>query len=91
MAGRNDTDSIRCPDCGSGEYIKNGKAKGKQIYLCKSCYSRFSLDRKKPRYPAEIKKEAVFLYRQGLTLTQIAWKLNVNVQTIYYWIKTYSD
>ncbi|WP_457627046.1 IS1/IS1595 family N-terminal zinc-binding domain-containing protein [Persephonella sp.] len=80
---------VKCPNCGSGVCIKNGKVKGKQTYLCKKCYSRFSLERVRQRYPEKVKKQAVAMYREGYTLTQIANNLNVKVQTVHYWIRKY--
>nr|WP_274600286.1 hypothetical protein [Persephonella atlantica] len=56
--------------------------------MCKSCYSRFFLDRVKKRYPASIKKETIKLYNEGYTLTELSKKFNIKVQTIHYWIKT---
>ncbi|NPA58495.1 MAG: IS1 family transposase [Aquificae bacterium] len=82
---------IKCPNCGSTRCIKNGKVKGKQTYLCKDCFSRFSLNRKRQRYPDRIKKEAVAMYKEGYTLSQIARKLNVKVQTVHYWLKAYRN
>ena len=76
-----------CPNCGSSKCIKNGRVNNKQTYLCKSCYSRFSLDRIRKRYPNEIKKTAVKLYKDGYTLTEISKKLDIKIQTIHYWIK----
>ncbi|MGK7952859.1 MAG: hypothetical protein AB4368_29730 [Xenococcaceae cyanobacterium] len=35
-------DEIRCPKCGSINYRKNGKRKGRQIYKCKECNKIFS-------------------------------------------------
>ncbi len=78
---------VICPNCGSSKCIKNGRVNNKQTYLCKSCYSRFSLDRIRKRYPNEIKKTAVKLYKDGYTLTEISKKLDIKIQTIHYWIK----
>ncbi len=79
---------ITCPHCLSTKVIKNGKSNGKQTYLCKSCYSRFFLDRIKKRYPLSTKKEVIRLYNEGYTLTELSRKFDIKVQTIHYWIKT---
>ncbi len=65
---------VVCPNCESNICIKNGRVNKKQTYLCKSCYSRFSLDRVRRRYPNEVKKKAVRLYKEGHTLTEISKK-----------------
>lgn len=79
--------TIKCPNCNSTNCVKNGKVNGRQTYLCKECYSRFLVERNKKRYPASLKKEAIKLYKEGKTLTEIANILNIKVQTIHYWIK----
>ncbi|WP_457625645.1 transposase [Persephonella sp.] len=79
--------NVTCPNCGASRCIKNGRVNGKQTYLCKECFSRFSTDRVRKRYSKEIKKQAVLMYRDGFTLTEISKRLNIKVQTIHYWIK----
>ncbi|WP_457642892.1 transposase [Persephonella sp.] len=81
---------IICPDCGATECIKNGKANGKQTYLCKNCLTRFTLNRIRNRYPKSIKKQAVLLRKQGYKLAEISKELNVKIQTIHYWLKKYA-
>ncbi|MDQ7055731.1 MAG: IS1 family transposase [Persephonella sp.] len=79
---------VVCPNCHSKKVIKNGKSNGKQTYLCKTCYSRFLLNREKERYPVSLKKDVVRLYNEGHTLTELSRKFSIKVQTIHYWIKT---
>ncbi|WP_457621076.1 IS1/IS1595 family N-terminal zinc-binding domain-containing protein [Persephonella sp.] len=82
---------VRCPHCESERCVKNGKANGKQTYLCKDCYYRFTINATKRKYPFKIRREAVNLYKEGYTLTEISKKLNIKVQTIHHWVKKYKD
>ncbi|WP_425440016.1 IS1/IS1595 family N-terminal zinc-binding domain-containing protein [Persephonella hydrogeniphila] len=47
--------NVICPNCGASRCIKNGRVNGKQTYLCKECFSRFSTDRVRRRYSKETK------------------------------------
>ena len=80
---------IICPDCGSENCVKNGRAKGKQTYLCKECYTRFIINRQKKKYPRTIKFKAVKMYKEGISISKIAKLLDIPVQNISYWIKVY--
>ncbi len=80
---------ISCPHCKSISCVKNGKANGKQTYLCKDCYYRFTLNASKRKYPNKIKKEAINLYKEGYTLTEVSRMMNIKVQTLHHWVKKY--
>jgi len=82
---------VKCPNCKNDYCIKNGKVNGKQTYLCKECFSRFTLDRVRNRYPEKLKKEAYEMYLSGKSISEVARKLNIKVQTVHYWIKSYKE
>jgi len=48
-----------CPECGSDAVVKDGKQWGKQTYLCKVCYRRFTPEAKHIFRPKHIKEQAI--------------------------------
>jgi transposase-like protein len=55
---------VLCKHCGSDGFVKNGKQKGYQNYLCKSCNQNFVPPRRNQDRAIE-KKLAVILYSSG--------------------------
>lgn len=55
---------------------------------CKKCGCNFIMNRKK--YNNAIKKDAIFLYLEGMGINTIARFLKVSQQIVSYWIKKYS-
>ena len=80
---------VKCPHCESANCVKNGKANGKQTYLCKECFYRFTINATKRKYSFKIRKKAINLYKEGYTLTEISKTLNIKIQTIHHWVKKY--
>ena len=78
---------MRCPHCGSNWCIKYGRANGKQTYRCKECHYRFTPEASRHVYPEHIKKQAVQMYNEGMSISAISRVLGVKLVTVYSGIK----
>ena len=79
---------IVCKSCGCGDYVKNGKARGKQRYRCKSCgYNFIEGDaRVNATLPAK-KALAVLLYSLSkASFTMLGKLFGHSPSLIYGWI-----
>ncbi len=55
----------QCPECGSHFVVKDGKQWGKQTYICKKCFRRFTPNAKHKFRPHHIKEQAICLFVHG--------------------------
>ena len=70
-----------CPACDGTTLIRAGHACGRQRWRCKGCGRQFT--RTTPRgKPEATKREAVGLYRTGLSLSAIGRRLGVSAQSV---------
>jgi transposase-like protein len=76
-----------CKHCGSGSFVKNGMAHGRQRYLCKACGRSFTATPARGKPPA-MKALAVLLYALGnASQGMIARLLGVSHVAVYKWIR----
>ncbi len=80
-----------CPKCGGADSIKDGKAKGRQRYYCKSCGYRYTVNKKSDVKPIEIKKLALELYLEGLGFRAIGRVLKISYGTVFKWIRDWGS
>jgi transposase-like protein len=80
---------IKCPKCSSEGCTKDGMAKGRQRYYCKSCGYRHTVNYRGIN-PA-VKRQALQLYLEGLGFRSIGRILNCSHVAVYNWIKTYGE
>jgi transposase len=80
---------MHCKKCGGGNYVKAGHVKGEQRYKCKTCGCQFVPARQHGKSDNE-KLTAVWLYSHGLSLRTIARFFNVNVRSVFIWIRTFA-
>ena len=97
---RTKTIEITCPQCRGADVVKNGKAKGRQRFLCRACGRTFSDSgaAKGMRYTPDQVGEAVGLYYDGLSYKSIASHMERRYEmprpskkTIYQWVEDYTD
>src|SRR5215203_992982 len=70
-----------CPACGGSGLIRSGHACGRQRWRCEGCGRQFT--RTEPRgKPATMRREAVGLYRMGLSLSATGGRLGVSAQSV---------
>jgi len=77
----------QCPECGSHFVVKDGKQWGKQTYLCKKCFRRFTPNAKHKFRPRHIKEQAIRLFVHGNSINSIAKVLKIPFPTVQKWIK----
>lgn len=77
---------MHCSRCGSSDYFKNGKMKGKQRYRCKECGYNFT-NLHGRGYPPALKLHALKLYTENVGIRSIARLLGVDPSTIVHWVR----
>src|SRR5215218_7854428 len=80
---------LRCKSCGGEEHVKNGRMRGHQRYLCKSCGLTFT-DTPARGKPLALKAAAVLLYVSGLSMNRTAKLLGVSTPTIQAWLEQFA-
>jgi transposase-like protein len=80
---------LYCKKCKSQNYVKAGFVTGEQRYLCKDCGCKFVPTRQKGKCE-KTKMTAVWLYCHGFSFRTIAKFFNVNVRSVFNWVKAYA-
>lgn len=81
-------DIMQCPECGSTNFSRNGKQKGKQNHICKECRRQFFGTYSPPAgYSDEFKRECLRMYVNGLGFRAIERMKGVHHTTIITWVK----
>ena len=79
---------LKCLRCGCEKAVKNGFIFGVQRYKCKKCGYQYTKTTPHGRSDIE-KRTAVMLYASGLSMSMIAKMVDVSVQTVSRWIRTF--
>jgi len=82
---------MNCPKCSSDKKVKSGFVNGKQRYKCKECSCNFTVEIKSTAKSKSKKKDALYLYLEGLGFRSIGRYLNVSHVAVYNWIKSYGE
>ena len=78
---------LGCKHCGSGSFVRNGMAHGRQRYRCKGCGRSFTATPRRGK-PAAMKALAVLLYGLGnVSQGMIAKLLGVSHVAVYKWVR----
>jgi putative transposase len=93
------TSHMQCKFCGGSDYIRYGKANGKQVYYCKSCSRKFVPNQgfEGLWYDPRVVATTLDLYFKGVSLRKISDHLkqfhgmDVDHSTVYRWISKYTD
>jgi transposase-like protein len=80
---------MKCPKCSESDFVKNGKAYGKQRFKCKLCGNNFTVELKSYAKPKATKRLALQMYLEGLGFHSIARLLNVSHVAVQKWIKAF--
>src|ERR671928_2094781 len=81
---------LHCKRCGSEEYVKNERMRGKQRFLCKACGLNFT-DTPARGKPLAMKALAVLLYVSGLSMNRTAKLLGVSTPSVQAWIEQFAQ
>src|SRR3954447_23501248 len=86
-ARRSGVSGLSCKHCGSGSFVRNGMAHGRQRYRCKACGRSFTATPPRGKPPA-MKALAVLLYALGgVSQGMIARLLGVSHVAVYKWVR----
>lgn len=80
-----------CSKCHSTEYSKDGKAKGRQRYLCKKCQYHYTVTQRAGTGTSAVKRQALQLYLEGLGFRSISRILDFSNVTILNWIRSFGE
>lgn len=81
--------SLTCKKCGSKNYVKNGKVRGKQRYLCKDCNYNFVEGDSRAKVSPFGRALALLLYGTGSASYGFIAKLfNVSRTAVLHWIRS---
>lgn len=77
----------QCPRCKSSRFVKNGKVKSKQRYLCHQCGYHFSVDKLGKKIEKEYVVKAIQMYLEGMGFRSIERFLGVSHNTVRNWVR----
>ncbi|WPX96192.1 IS1/IS1595 family N-terminal zinc-binding domain-containing protein [Candidatus Bandiella euplotis] len=82
-------EKIECKYCKGKGVSKNGYARKKQRYKCKSCNKNFTEGdgRKNWKYGNKERSMVIKMYLNNCGIRRIAHILNIPLSTVFYWIK----
>ncbi|MBW4662346.1 MAG: helix-turn-helix domain-containing protein [Drouetiella hepatica Uher 2000/2452] len=78
---------MKCPNCESEQFQKNGHRSGKQNYRCKNCGRQYVEAYAAKGYSEDTKQICIKMYRTGLKLREIASLTGISHGTVYNWVK----
>jgi DNA-binding LacI/PurR family transcriptional regulator len=67
--------------------VKAGLHGGNQRYQCAHCHRRYTPTPKPRGYPDGLRRQALTLHTEGLSVREIGLQLDINPQSIYYWLR----
>lgn len=79
---------MNCPRCKRDDAVKNGKARDRQRYKCKSCGFQFTRMTTRGRPPWQ-RALSVFLYCRGVSISTIAGMFSVSPSTVFKWVRKF--
>ena len=84
---------MKCPHCERTErQNKVGRTgAGSQRYCCMFCQRKYTPHPKPRGYHQAMRQRANQMYVDGMNYRRIARHLNVSHQTVYEWVKKYSE
>ncbi len=80
-----------CPKCGKQANCKDGRANGRQRYLCKDCNHRYTVAQRSRAGDGAVKRQALELYLEGLGFRSIGRMLGFSNVTILNWIRAFGE
>lgn len=86
---KEDKEPKLCPKCNSHDFVKHGKVKNVQRFLCRNCHYHFTVTKKGKELENIYKVKALQLYLEGLSLRTIEKFLGVSYVTISKWVNKY--
>lgn len=81
----------KCPKCESIHFVKNGRVKGRQRYLCNRCGYHFTVDKMGKRIEKEYVVKAIQMYLEGMGLRDIERYLGVSHNSVRNWVRKFGQ
>jgi transposase-like protein len=78
---------MQCLHCQSNQTVKNGRRKGVQNYLCRSCGRQFRETHTPQGYSPDVKEHCLTLYLNGMGFRAIERVSGVCHNTVINWVK----
>ena len=78
---------IRCSHCGSHWIVKDGRSRSKQTYRCRECHYRFTPDGNRHYYSEQVKRDALSMYCEGMSVSAISRVTGIKLGTVHSWVK----
>jgi transposase-like protein len=88
---KKNNNKMNCPKCSSKQRVKSGKIKGRQRYKCKECGCHYSVELKSTAKSKAMKKQALYLYFEGLGFRSIGRFLGVSNVSVLNWIRSFGS
>ena len=84
---------MKCPKCeNETKQHKAGRTEsGSQRYRCYVCKTKYTPEKKPHKYGDDVRKKALQLYVDGLSLRKIARHLEVDPQSVANWAKAHAN
>jgi transposase-like protein len=84
---------MKCPKCGSEtKQHKAGKTEsGSQRYRCYMCKNKYTPEKKPHSYGDDVRKKAVEMYVDGISLRKIARHLGMHHQSVSNWAQAHAE
>ena len=80
-------EDLKCKRCGASHYVKRGRVRGLQRYLCKGCGCNFTNTAPRGK-PASMKALAILLYSMGnASFGMIGRLLGVSDVAVLKWVR----
>lgn len=82
-------DMNQCPYCHRRQnQVKAGRnPSGSQRYYCNYCERIYTPSPKRNGYPRTVRRQAVRLYKEGLSFRAVARELDVGTQSVINWVR----
>ena len=78
---------IRCRHCGSDWMPKDGHTRGRQVYKCGDCKRKYTADAAQPRFPEQVKLQAVQMCIEGASISAAARVVGASAASVSGWLK----
>ena len=82
---------IRCRHCGSNWMPKDGHTRGRQVYKCGDCNRKYTADAAQPRFPEQVKRQAVKMRIEGASISAAARVVGASATSVSGWVKKGGD
>ena len=66
---------------------KDGRTRGRQVYKCGDCKRKYTADAERPRFPEQVRHQAVQMCMEGASISAAARVVGASVPSVSGWLK----